>query len=276
MSTNNDVSEHYARGDLSAAIERGVAALGKTRDSLDIEDLAAVDEFHIGGRRASIAFLDQLELASTEHVLDVGCGLGGASRFAATRYGCQVTGIDLTADYVETGGALCSWVGLADRVSLHQGSALDMPFADTSFDHAYMMHVGMNIADKAALFAEVARVLKPGASFGVYDVMRIGLGDLTFPVPWAMTAETSAVETPDAYKQALTAVGFSLLAECDRLEFALEFFEELRAKVAASDGPPPLGLHILMGDSAAVKVSNMIENIAARRIAPVEIIARKS
>ena len=57
---------------------------------------------------------------------------------------------------------------------------------------------------------------------------------------------------------------------------ALQFFEQLRAKVAAAGGPPPLGLHLLMGDTAQLKVKNMLENISAGRVAPVEIIARKA
>jgi len=276
MSGNNKVADHYTHGGLTAAIEQGVIALGKTTDTIEVDDLAAVDEFHIGGRVASIAFLDQLELSGSELVLDVGCGLGGASRFVASHYGTKVSGIDLTGEYIETGRELCAWVGLDGRVALSHGSALDMPFDDGSFDSAYMMHVGMNIEDKAALFTEVARVLKAGASFGVYDVMRIGEGDLAFTVPWATTSETSAVATPAAYKEALGSAGFTVVAERDRHAFALEFFEEVRAKVAAADGPPPLGIHILMGDTAPVKVKNMLENISTGRIAPVEIIARKT
>ena len=105
--------------------------------------------------------------------------------------------------------------------------------------------------------------------------MRIGDGDLTFPVPWATTAETSAVARPEDYRAALEAAGLSVEAERNRHAFALEFFEQLKAKVAAAGGPPPLGLHILMGETAPVKVQNMLENISAGRIAPVEMIARK-
>ncbi len=275
MGTDSNVSQHYTHGGLTAAIEQGVVALGKTTDSITIDDLGAVDEFHIGGRVASIAFLDQLGLSGDEHVLDVGCGLGGASRFVASRYGTRISGIDLTAEYIETGRDLCAWLGLEHRISLHHGSALEMPFEDRSFDHGYMMHVGMNIADKASLFAEVARVLKAGGNFGVYDVMRIGDGDLAFPVPWATTAETSVVASPSDYKESLIAAGFTVVAERNRHAFALEFFDELRAKVAAAGGPPPLGLHLLMGESAPIKIKNMIDNISAGRLAPVEIIARK-
>ena len=97
------------------------------------------------------------------HLLDIGCGIGGPSRFFATERNCRVTGIDLTEDYVRTAEALAQRVGLADRVSYRQASALALPFEAGPFDGAYMMHVGMNIEDKPALFTEVRRVLKPPA-----------------------------------------------------------------------------------------------------------------
>jgi ubiquinone/menaquinone biosynthesis C-methylase UbiE len=275
MSTQQEVSAHYTHGDLIAAIRDGIATLGKSTDSLTIDDLAPIDEFHIGGRQASEHFLDQLELTPEKHVLDIGCGLGGPARFAVSRYRCRVDGIDLTPEYVETGRALCGWVGLAGRISLHQGSALAMPFADGAFDGAYMLHVGMNIADKATLCAEVGRVLRPGSLFGIYDVMRIGDGDLTFPVPWATTAASSAVAEPAQYRSALQAAGFAVIAEHNRRDFALTFFEQLRARTMATSGPPPLGLHVLMGRNAPDKIRNMTRNISESRIAPIELIARK-
>ncbi len=275
MQGNEDVSRHYAHGELLAAIERGLRAAGKDPGTVSMDDLAPVDEFHIGGREASIAFLDQLGLTPSMHVLDVGSGVGGGARFVASRYGARVTGVDLTRDYVETATALNSRLGLDHRIELHCASALDLPFAAAGFDAAYMMHVGMNIADKHTLCREVARVLRPGACFGIYDVMRIGEADLVFPVPWAASAATSAVATPEEYRNALTAAGFEVIAERDRHAFALEFFAKLKQNLAASGGPPPLGLHILMGADSARKVQNMIENIGAGAIAPVELIGRK-
>jgi SAM-dependent methyltransferase len=276
MLTQQDISTHYTHGELIAAIRAGIEALGKTTDSITLNDLAPLDEFHIGGRQASRHFLDQLGLASDKHVLDVGCGLGGAARFAASHYRCRVDGIDLTPEYVETGRAICQWVGLDDRISLHQGSALSLPFAGSAFDCAYMLHVGMNIDNKVKLCSEIARVLRPGAVFGIYDVMKTGEGELTFPVPWATTAQSSAVAEPAQYRSALEASGFALTAELNRRDFALAFFDELQAKTMAAGGPPPLGLHILMGRNAVDKIRNMIANISTGLIAPVEMIARKA
>ena len=178
MPGEQEISTHYTHGDLTAAIRSGIEKLGKTIDSVTVDDLAPVDEFHIGGRQASEHFLDQFGLTPDNRILDVGCGLGGPARFVASRYGCRVDGIDLTPEYVETGTTICKWVGLDDRISLHRGSALSMPFADGSFDGAYMLHVGMNIEDKAGLCAEVGRVLRPSALFGIYDVMKTGDGEM--------------------------------------------------------------------------------------------------
>jgi ubiquinone/menaquinone biosynthesis C-methylase UbiE len=274
MPTQQDVSVHYTHGNLVAAIRSGIESLGKTINSVTVDDLTPVDEFHIGGRRASENFLGQLELTPEKHILDVGCGLGGAARFIASRYGCRVTGIDLTPEYVETAKVLCGWVGLESRISVHPGSALSMPFADRAFDGAYMLHVGMNIDDKAKLCSEVGRVLRPNSLFGIYDVMRTGEGELRYPVPWATTAALSALAEPRQYRQALQAAGFAVIAERDRREFALAFFEQLRAKTAAAGGAPPLGLHILMGRNMPDKVQSQIQNISNGRIAPVELIAR--
>lgn len=275
MPAQADVSRHYTHGRLIEAVRAGIASLGKTTATITVDDLAPADEFHIGGRKATEHFLGQLALTSEMHVLDIGCGLGGAMRCAASRYGCRVTGIDLTVEYVETGNAMCEWVGLGQRVSLQQGSALAMPFADRSFDAAYMLHVGMNIAEKDKLAREVARVLRPGSCFGIYDVMRTGDGELVYPVPWAATPELSAVADLQAYRNVLDAAGFAIIAERNRRDFALAFFAELRARSAAADGPPPLGLHLLMGKTTLDKVQHMIDNIAAGRIAPVELIAIK-
>ena len=127
MSDINPVAEHYNHGALLRAILEGVERLGKSPDTVNIEDLGPVDEFHIGGRIATKEFLDQLDLATEDLVLDVGCGLGGASRFAVQQYGCRVTGIDLTREYVTTGTVLCDWVQLGHRITLEHGDATATP-----------------------------------------------------------------------------------------------------------------------------------------------------
>ena len=275
MTKEDQVAAHYASASLVEAIKRGIQQLGKTTQTATIADLAPVDEFHIGGRQATMDFMDQLSLRDTDSVLDIGCGIGGAARFVADHYGAKVTGIDLTKEFVETGEEICRWLGLDDRVSLQQGSALNLPFEPSSFHHAYMMHVGMNIADKGSLARQIARVVKPGGTFGVFDVMRTGDEELLYPVPWATIADTSVMETADDYSDYLKAAGFTIVGVRNRKDIALDFYKKLRATAVASNQVPPLGLHILMGQSAPTKVKNMLENVSRGRIAPVEILAKK-
>jgi ubiquinone/menaquinone biosynthesis C-methylase UbiE len=272
-STLDQVAEHYARSDLERAILEALAASGKDVGRLQPDDLAPVDEFHTGGRQATVDFADMAAFAPDSHILDVGCGIGGPSRYFAAARGCRVTGIDLTEDYVRVAEALARRVGLTDKVVYRQASALALPFEPESFDGAYMMHVGMNIEDKSALFREVRRVLKPGSTFAIFDVMRTGEGALSFPVHWASSSETSFVARPVEYREALEAAGFDVTGERNRRDFAERFFQQTAARIAES-GIPPLGVHLLMKRDVPEKLANVRKNLDDGLIAPVELIAR--
>ncbi len=268
------VSDHYRRSDLLAAIIEAIAATGRTPATIGAEALAPLDEFHIGGRMATADLVQALAPASDDHVVDVGCGLGGAARFTATACGCRVTGVDLTQDYVAAGTAISGWLGVDDRVRLLEASALHMPFADASFDAGYMIHVGMNVADKAALFTEIARVLKPGARFALYDVMRTGDGELRYPLPWATTETQSALATPADYRTALASAGFVVDNEWDRRGWALEYFARQRAVVEAGAARSPLGLHLLMTSRREAQVRHMTAAIEQGILSPTMMSAR--
>jgi ubiquinone/menaquinone biosynthesis C-methylase UbiE len=266
------VETHYARSDLERTILEALVASGKDPGRLAPADLAPVDEFHTGGRQATIEFAAQIDLAPDMHLLDIGCGIGGPSRYFAETHGCRVTGIDLTEDYVRTAAALARRVGLAGRVSYRPASALALPFEPETFDGAYMMHVGMNIGDKPALFAEVARVLRPGGRFVVYDLMRIGDAALPWPMPWADDAATSFVETPARYRELLEAADFRVEAERDWSDLVLEASARMRERLAA-EGIPVVGLHLLMGPDAMSRLRKVGECVRGRALAPVQLTA---
>lgn len=267
------VARHYAQAELEKKILDLLAADGKDIERLTIADLAPVDEFHTAGREATVAFGAELGFTPDMHVLDVGCGIGGPSRYIAETYGCRVTGIDLTEEFVRTARGLAQRVGLADRIDYRQASALDLPFAPGMFDGAYMMHVGMNIEDKVALFSQVRRVLKDNATFGIYDVMLTGAGEPRFPMPFARTAETSFLATLADYRRALHEGGFVIERGRNRLDAAIAYFRA-RAAAAAESGPPPLSIHLLLKGDGREMLGNVAGLYEEGVLAPVELICR--
>jgi ubiquinone/menaquinone biosynthesis C-methylase UbiE len=273
MDTEREVARHYTHGALERTILEALAADGKDVEALAPSDLSGADEFHLGWRAATTELGRNLGLGTGMHVLDVGSGIGGPARHFADVHGCRVTGIDLTEEFVEVANALTRRCGLAGLVSFRQGSALALPFEDAGFDAATLIHVGMNIEDKATLFAEVRRVLRPGAPFGVYDILRTGEGAIPYPMPWAETAATSFVETAGTYRRLLAAAGFEVEREEDRRGLALALGREMREN-AARHGAPPLGLHVLMGPATPQRLGNVMASLERGLIAPVEFIAR--
>lgn len=192
----NQVSAFYTGpGQLLAAISSALDAAGVDRTSLQPADLAAVDEFHIRGRRATLEIMEALALTPDFHVLDLGSGLGGPARTLAELSGCTVTGIDLTPEFCQVATALSEWTGLSDLTSFQVGDATATGLPDGSVDAAITVHVAMNIPDKHALYAEAFRVLRPGGTFVVYDVLQGEGGEVHYPVPWADDSSTSFPST---------------------------------------------------------------------------------
>lgn len=278
MSTEAVVAGHYGRGRLEELILAAVAREGKDPENLTAVDLAAVDEFHLGGLEATQELAKRMELRAGLRLLDVGSGIGGPARYFAAEHGCRVTGIDLTQEFVRVAGSLTSRTKLDGLAEFRQGSALELPFERDTFDGAYMIHVGMNIADKAGIFREVRRVLKPAGLFTIFDIVRredgrTGDGPIRYPVPWALSEETSFVGTVKNYRDALQNAGFHLVEERGRAPFAIEFTERVMARMAQG-GPPALGLHLLMGEKAPTMIRNVLAMMKEGILEPVELYAR--
>jgi len=274
MNIETRVADHYTRDMLEQKILEALRAAGKNPDSLNPSDLEALDNLHLGGRESIQELSAFMELRRDMRLLDIGCGVGGPARYFAER-GCQVTGIDLTEEFIRTATNLTKLVRLSDKAAFQQGSALEMPFPSASFEGAYMVHVGMNIQDKGGVFREAARVLKPGARFAIFDIVRSSEGDLQFPLPWAANSQTSFVATTDDYRRLLEAAGFQLTHQRSRRQFALESMEKMRAQASAGS-PPVLGVHILMGEEAPLMLKNVNQAIAVGKLEPMELVAVKS
>jgi len=270
----SSVQSQYEHGSLLETIDAALEDARPGRKHPTMEDLAPVDAFHIRGRQATRELMEGLPLPETPAVLDVGCGIGGTARFLADEYGARVLGVDVTEEYCEVARELTRRVHLEDQIRFRQGHALDLPTESDRFDLVVSEHVQMNVADKQGYVKEIARVLNPGGILALYGIFAGIDGDRHFPVPWADTAAVSFLVRSEAFRDAVTAAGLSVLDWTDRTEDGLAWFEKTLEKVQR-EGPPPVGLHLLMGASTKEKMKNVVRNLREERIAIVSAVARK-
>jgi SAM-dependent methyltransferase len=273
--SQNAVVAGYQSGRLLQTILAALKQTGADPERLRPDDLKPVDEFHTGGIVATEHLLDRAGFPKGARIADLGCGLGGTARLMATRFGAQVTGVDLTPEFVAVATELSRRVGLEGLTTFLTGSVTDLPLETAGFDHATMIHVGMNVADKSAIMAEAARILRPGGRFAIFEVMK-GDNDapLDFPVPWARAAQTSHLAAPEDYRCAAREAGLSLIEEEDRTTFALAFFDRIFSTLA-KQGPPPLGVHLVMGEDARDKMTNYVANTRVGRMRAAQMIFEK-
>ncbi|TMJ92038.1 MAG: methyltransferase domain-containing protein [Alphaproteobacteria bacterium] len=259
------VAEHYKKRALDDVILAALKAAGKDIEHLTPDDLAPVDEFHSGGRNTTVRLAQLAQINGSERVLDVGCGIGGPSRFLASKFGCKVTGLDFTAEFVALAAMLAQRTRLADKVTYRQGDALDLPFADASFDIVWSQNAAMNIADRDRLYGEMRRVLVPGGRLALQEIAAGPGGDPFYPAPWADDKSISFLSTPHATRAALERIGFRVIAWQDTTQEALEQ-QMARTKALESASLPPLGLHILIGEAFPTVTKNMLRNLQEQRL----------
>lgn len=269
MDVSDLVRRHYGGDDFAAGILAALVSTGVDPDHLTATDLSPVDQLHAGFADATRYLLSRLDLSPASRLLDVGCGIGGPSRLAAAEFGCAVTAVDLSPDFVAAARSLTALVGLSDRVEFRVAAGDDLGVADAFFDAAMMVHVGMNIPDKAAVFTDVRRALRDGAAFAVFEQMRVGDGDLPYPLPWAEDDRSSFVATPDDYARHLGAAGFSVTA-----------IEDRTAETSGPPAPPgPQGDRprltpmAVFGPRFGERLGNNIAATRAGLLAPVLILA---
>jgi ubiquinone/menaquinone biosynthesis C-methylase UbiE len=210
------VEEFYDFHPISAAqILQAVAARGITTDAITEEVLQLHDQDHYGGTAAVDRLIQEGQLAGSDLVLDICSGMGGPARYIASRTGCHVTGLDLTASRVEGAQMLTRLAGLSDKVRFVQGNALQMPFADESFCAAISQEAFAHIPGKPRLISECARVLRPAGRLVFTDIMSHG------PLAGADAQKLfdgmrfSEIATADDYATWLGASGFELVKLMD-------------------------------------------------------------
>jgi MPBQ/MSBQ methyltransferase len=258
------LEQHYAGGDVIAGVKKALADIGKADGTLKPEELSSIDQFHV---RSLLATKDLAAAAAPQRdmeILDIGSGLGGAARHLASAFGSRVTGIDLMQPYCDAATMLTERCALGERVRFQQASALELPFPDARFDQVWTQHVSMNIADKAKLYGEMRRVLRPNGRLAIYDPVRAGSEPLQYPVPWARDERTSFVPTESELKKHLQDAGFSILSWEDKTQVALDWFEEMEKKWAGAK-PSPLGIHVLIGPDIRPMSANLRTNLREGR-----------
>jgi ubiquinone/menaquinone biosynthesis C-methylase UbiE len=268
------VSGHYTPADVEAAFRSvldGLRAAGKDPEALTPDDLAPVDQFHSRGKAATLELARLAGLRGGERVLDVGGGVGGPARTLAAEFGCTVTVLDLTEAYCRIGERLTELTGLGDRVSFRHGSAYEMPFDDAAFDVAWTQHSSMNMEDKERLYAEIRRVLRPGGTLVLHEVMAGPVQPIDFPAPWASDPSISFLRPPEEIRSLLRGLGFAERTWLDTTQQSLEWIRE-RVAAAAGPTPPPLGPHLLIGQTLGVAFRNMLRNLEEQRLVVVEAV----
>jgi SAM-dependent methyltransferase len=209
------VQRYYGDRPVLQRIDEALRAAGVDPERPSHRDLWPFDQLHSRGIAATREHAERAGIQGGMYVLDLGCGLGGSSRYLAAECGCRVAAIDLTPNFVEAARTLTARCGLAGRIEFQQANALALPFEDGTFDHIWSYAVTMNIADKEGLAREVARVLKPGGRFSCNEIARGSGGAPAFPLPWASDEQTSFLVSPPEMRAALEAGGLFLIEQVD-------------------------------------------------------------
>ena len=207
-SDTQQTNAYWGRRDLRRLIDEALAAAGRNLNALTIDDLAAVDQFHGGGKPSTDRLARAAQFKPGMRVLDVGGGFGGPARTLAVEYGCYVTVVDLTESYVETGQWLTNRLGLGDRVSHRVGDALALADPDGAYDAVWTQNSGMNIADKQRLYAGFARVLRSGGLLVIQEPMAGPTQPPIFPLMWARDVSMSFLRSPAEMRALIEAAGF--------------------------------------------------------------------
>tara|TARA_R110002126_G_scaffold127188_10_gene269372 strand:- start:2157 stop:2981 length:825 start_codon:yes stop_codon:yes gene_type:complete len=269
--TFGDVARHYGEAEIGERILAALAAEGIDTDNLSTADLATVDQFHTRGLPATRAQADMIAPTAEMSVLDIGCGVGGPARFLAESYGCRVTGIDLTAEYVEVADMLSRRCGLDRLTGFQVANALDLPFGDGVFDLAWTQNVSMNLPDKKAFFDSIFRVLRPGGKLSSSEVVTGDAEEPVYPLPWAREPSINFAVPADAMKTALEVAGFRLLDWQDTTADAVAVFQN--PGQAARRGK--LGVGLVAGADFGERSANLAHGMADGRFASVMFVAER-
>ena len=163
---------------------------------------------------------------------------------------------------------------MTDRVTILEGSALDLPVPDAAFDRAYSQNVIMNIADKPRFYREAFRALRPGGVLALSNTCAGEAGEPYFPVPWATTSDTSFLASVEQTRADLDEAGFEIVSFEDTTETHKEAAMRELARLEAAE-LPRLSPRLIMGERLREMRINSVRSLADGRLGSVEVLARR-
>lgn len=154
-------------------VYRKLQDMGKSVGRLELSDLLSLghlDQYHYLGEKTSYAIAEELQLSDTDHVLDIGSGVGGTSRVLAAATGCKVTGIELQDDLNELADELTFRVGLSAFVDFATADFLNWE-PEQPFDAFISLLVFLHFPERATALTKAQQCLKPGGRFAIEDLI---------------------------------------------------------------------------------------------------------
>ena len=275
MKYNEKINFQYGDGGIKKRINDALKAANRDALSLTLKELSYIDELHIGGRDATIKLAGLAKILPGSKILDAGSGLGGPARILASKFGCIVTGIDLTKEFCDTATMLTELAGIdSQKVNFICGDACDTPFKNECFDIVWSQHCSMNIEDKIKLYSEYKRILKKGGTVVIHDVAPASDKLLYYPTPWATDVSISFLITEQKLISILTDLDFEKIHFADISEEAINWYGKMKQERKSGD-IPILGPQLVFGSAISVMAYNMRKNLKEKRAKIIETIWRK-
>jgi len=237
------------------------------------QDFAGIDQLHVGGIESTHELLTWLS-STSKRGLDIGCGLGGTSRYLALHKGCSMTGLDLNDDYIRCATLLNQSLDTVPDCHFVVANSLHLPFTSDSFDFVISQHASMNIDDKFALLEGIFKVLNDGGQLLLHEVMlqpNINPNCIDYPTPWASNISESHLLEWSQFVDKAIAVGFAVTQFEDNTASALTWIREARKTKPKPPFTPPLAL----GPGAGAMSANVLANIEHGRLQVVSALLSK-
>jgi ubiquinone/menaquinone biosynthesis C-methylase UbiE len=238
-----------------------IISSGVDKKSITTKHTSAFDEFHVRGREVTKGIFNNIELNDTSQVLDIGCGPGGTCRMIAEKYNCDVTGIDITEEYIRTAKKLSKLTKTDKLTSFLTADANKLPFINSSFNLIITQHVQMNIEDKERFYSEISRTIRSGGRFVYYDIFKaINDNNISYPLPWADNREQSFMAHRTAIHNILASYGFIPETFTNQTQDSSKALQKLLTKIA--DGSFNIeGQKLFMGDDTINKLTNLFNQL---------------